>query len=140
MIKQIIQYHFHELKSISSKIGKILLKSKVLLLNGNLGSGKTTIVKNIVENLGGDFKKASSPTFNLIHIYDINNLNIYHFDLYRIKSVKELINIGIEDAVKNGFVIIEWGEIIENLLDQNYCKINIKSNSNELSRTLVLSY
>ncbi|WP_236870383.1 tRNA (adenosine(37)-N6)-threonylcarbamoyltransferase complex ATPase subunit type 1 TsaE [Candidatus Bandiella numerosa] len=140
MTRKIIEYGFDELKKVSHEIGKMLLKSKVLLLYGDLGSGKTTFTKSIVENLGGDPLNVTSPTFNLVHIYDVKKFKIWHFDLYRIKSEKELFNIGIEDAMENGILIIEWGEIAEKLLKKNYLRAHIKFTNDEFNRRLILDY
>ncbi|MBY0580418.1 MAG: tRNA (adenosine(37)-N6)-threonylcarbamoyltransferase complex ATPase subunit type 1 TsaE [Rickettsiales bacterium] len=140
MTRKIIEYGFDELKKVSNEIGGMLLKSKVLLLYGDLGSGKTTFTKSIVENLGGAPENVTSPTFNLVHIYDVKKFRIWHFDLYRIKSEKELLNIGIEDAMEDGILIIEWGEIAEKLLKKNYLKAHIEFTNNEFNRRLILDY
>ena len=139
MNKKVIDYTLDEVKKVSNEIASMLIKRNVLLLYGDLGAGKTTLTKSIVESLGGDPKNVTSPTFNLVHIYDTKKFKIWHFDLYRIKSEKELFNIGIEDAMIDGVLIIEWGEMAENLFSQNYLKANIEFTDDKYKRRLLLN-
>ena len=139
MNKKVIDYTLDEVKKVSNEIAPMLIKRNVLLLYGDLGAGKTTLTKSIVESLGGDPKNVTSPTFNLVHIYDTKKFKIWHFDLYRIKSEKELFNIGIEDAMIDGVLIIEWGEMAENLFSQNYLKANIEFTDDKYKRRLLLN-
>ena len=139
MNKKVINYTLDEVKKVSNEIAAMLTKRNILLLYGDLGAGKTTLTKSIVESLGGDPKNVTSPTFNLVHIYDTKKFKIWHFDLYRIKSEKELFNIGIEDAMTDGVLIIEWGEIAENLFSKNYLKAHIEFTDDEYKRRLLLN-
>ena len=139
MNKKVINYTLDEVKKVSNEIAAMLTKRNILLLYGDLGAGKTTLTKSIVESLGGDPKNVTSPTFNLVHIYDTKKFKIWHFDLYRIKSEKELFNIGIEDAMTDGVLIIEWGEIAENLFSKNYLKVHIEFTDDEYKRRLLLN-
>ena len=139
MNKKVINYTLDEVKKVSNEIAAMLIKRNILLLYGDLGAGKTTLTKSIVESLGGDPKNVTSPTFNLVHIYDTKKFKIWHFDLYRIKSEKELFNIGIEDAMTDGVLIIEWGEIAENLFSKNYLKVHIEFTDVEYKRRLLLN-
>jgi tRNA threonylcarbamoyladenosine biosynthesis protein TsaE len=139
MNKKVINYTLDEVKKVSNEIAAMLIKRNILLLYGDLGAGKTTLTKSIVESLGGDPKNVTSPTFNLVHIYDTKKFKIWHFDLYRIKSEKELFNIGIEDAMTDGVLIIEWGEIAENLFSKNYLKAHIEFTDDEYKRRLLLN-
>jgi tRNA threonylcarbamoyladenosine biosynthesis protein TsaE len=140
MNKKVINYTLDEVKKVSNEIAAMLIKRNILLLYGDLGAGKTTLTKSIVESLGGNPKNVTSPTFNLVHIYDTKKFKIWHFDLYRIKSEKELFNIGIEDAMTDGILIIEWGEIAENLFSKNYLKAHIEFADDEYKRRLLLNY
>ena len=100
--------------------------SKIILFNGDLGSGKTTLIQLICKKLKIK-EKVLSPTFNLINEYKINkNLKVYHFDLYRIKSIQELIEIDFIDYVYSGnYCFIEWPKICEDLIDINFKEIFI---------------
>ncbi|MGE5944040.1 MAG: tRNA (adenosine(37)-N6)-threonylcarbamoyltransferase complex ATPase subunit type 1 TsaE [Flavobacteriales bacterium] len=113
------------------------LTSKTLLIYGDMGVGKTTMVKAIAKLLGSH-DDVSSPTFSIVNEYKANNISIYHFDLYRIKDVEELYNLGIEDYLfSDNWCIIEWPEKIENIVPTDYDRIDLELNSNN-SRTLKL--
>ena len=100
--------------------------SKIILFNGDLGSGKTTLIQLICKKLKIK-EKVLSPTFNLINEYQINNdFKVYHFDLYRIKSIQELIEIDFIDYIYSGnYCFIEWTEICKYLIDINFKEIFI---------------
>ncbi|WP_100615814.1 tRNA (adenosine(37)-N6)-threonylcarbamoyltransferase complex ATPase subunit type 1 TsaE [Confluentibacter citreus] len=111
--------------------------TKTLLFYGNMGVGKTTLIKAIVKLLGSD-DDVSSPTFSIVNEYEAYNTLIYHFDLYRIKDVEELYNVGIEDYLfSDNWSIIEWPEKIENIVSTDYDRIELELNSDN-SRTLKL--
>ena len=101
---------------------------KIILLNGTLGSGKTTLVKEFVKSCGID-ETVTSPTFAIQNRYE----NIYHYDVYQKKE--EFISLGIlEELEKDGVHFIEWGKEIENILNSfgfEYVKINIILNGNK---------
>ena len=115
-----------DLDIISKYVLKNYPKGIIVLLNGDLGSGKSTFVKNFVKlKTGKDL--SSSPTFSIVHTYEEN---IFHYDIYRISS-KEFIEQGLyENFEKEGFHFIEWAdEKIQNLLEKfgfKYIKIDIK--------------
>ncbi|VAV84660.1 tRNA threonylcarbamoyladenosine biosynthesis protein TsaE [hydrothermal vent metagenome] len=123
------------------KTAKMLLNvvtTKTILFYGDMGVGKTTLIKAIVKALGGK-DKVTSPTFSLVNEYEVTNDKVYHFDLYRIEDEVEVFDIGIEDYLYSGhWVFIEWPDIIaENLpndADISYIKMN-----KDGSRTLEMS-
>lgn len=118
-------YHLNDINAIANKIAKKLEKKPILLLNGDLGAGKTTLSKFIVKNLGGNDKDVTSPTFNLIHKYNADKNYIWHMDLYRIKSIDDLINLGIEDIIQEGIVIVEWGAIIKHYFLDRFLEVSL---------------
>ena len=95
----------------------------IIVLTGDLGSGKTKFTEGFLSyfNLSDEI---SSPTFTIVNEYSKDNINIYHFDVYRLSSSDEFYAIGGEQYFENGICIIEWGEIIKDALPANY--INIK--------------
>lgn len=124
-----------------NEIGKVaeqLLKnsvSKTFLFYGNMGVGKTTLIKELTKQLGV-METSSSPSFSIVNEYDTPRGAIYHFDFYRIKNINEAFDIGLEDYLYSGnYVFIEWPEKIEKLLPENANKLKIEINRNG-SRTL----
>ncbi len=87
------------------------LQHNILLLKGNLGAGKTTFSQFLLKELGST-DEISSPTYSIVNEYDTPKGKVYHFDLYRLKSVEEAYDFGIEEYLDNAFLsIIEWPEI-----------------------------
>ena len=93
----------------------------------NFGSGKTKFVQGVLEYFGLE-NEISSPTFTIVNEYTNSNINIYHFDVYRLADVDEFYAMGGEEYFENGICLIEWGEIIESILPKNYIKITFKKN------------
>ena len=116
----------YQLKDINLAIDFILknITSKTLLFNGAMGSGKTTIIKSLVNRLGST-DNVSSPTFSIVNEYKLKETTIYHFDFYRIENESEALDIGIEDYIsKNNWCFLEWSEKIPNLIPINVNYIN----------------
>ena len=100
---------------------------KIILFNGEMGVGKTTLIKQLCKNLGVQ-EATSSPTFSLVNEYQItNNQFVYHFDVYRLKTESEALDMGIEEYFYSGnWCFIEWSEKIPNLIPDEHSKINIE--------------
>ena len=93
------------------------LQYNILLLKGNLGAGKTTFSQFLLKELGSS-DEISSPTYSIVNEYDTPKGKVFHFDLYRLKSVEEAYDFGIEEYLDNGFLsIIEWPEIYTDELE-----------------------
>ena len=106
-------------------------KNKIVLFNGDMGSGKTTIISSIVNILGTNVK-VSSPTFSIVNEYNIDESSIYHFDFYRLKNSNEALDLGIYEYLNSGnWNFIEWGEKIQELLNEEFTTVNIKVISKE---------
>ncbi|CAM1333121.1 tRNA (adenosine(37)-N6)-threonylcarbamoyltransferase complex ATPase subunit type 1 TsaE [Tenacibaculum aestuariivivum] len=120
-----INYSLKELPKIADKIIKNT-KHKVLLFHGNMGVGKTTLIKEICKSLGIQ-DIVHSPTFSIVNEYRTkNNDIIYHFDFYRIENEEEAYDIGIEDYLySNNWCLIEWPENVKNLLPLKAVAIKI---------------
>lgn len=120
-------YTLKELPEIASKIIESV-SSKVILFNGEMGAGKTTLIKEVVKQLGVN-DVANSPTFSLVNEYKgANDMTIFHFDFYRIEDEEEAYDIGVEDYFynENAWCLIEWGNKVENLLPLDVVNINIE--------------
>ena len=107
-----------DLQKITSSISKILLPGDVIFLYGQIGVGKTTFVRLLLNNYENEknLKKSEvlSPTFNIVFEYDIKDFIIEHYDLYRLKNEKEIKNIGLFSNLKQNITIVEWPELIKN--------------------------
>lgn len=115
------------------------IKSKTIFLYGNMGVGKTTLIKSLVKHLGST-DEVNSPTFSIVNEYEAEDQLIYHFDLYRIKDLEEVYNFGIEDYLySDNWIIVEWPELIEPIAPERYDRIEIKLNDDN-SRTLKLNF
>ena len=101
--------------------------NKVVLFNGLMGAGKTTFIKALCKHLGVE-DVTSSPTFSLVNDYETSEgTSIYHFDLYRINSEIEALDMGIEEYLySNNWCFIEWPEKIPNLLPEKFTTVNIR--------------
>jgi len=128
-------YTLEELPAIANKIIKSA-KNKVLLFYGEMGVGKTTLIKELVKQLGS-LDTVSSPTFSLVNEYHtVSGEKIYHFDFYRINNENEALDIGVEEYFYSGcWCLAEWPNKVENLLPLKSVTITIASNSDQL-RTL----
>ena len=131
-------YTYNTIHNFAKKITP-LLKYKLVFLEGELGSGKTTLIKQFCKELG--FKnQVTSPTFPLLNIYKNNEKNIYHADLYRLKNINEINELGFYELVEsNNWFFVEWPELLYGVIDFPYTKIKIK-NVDDISRIVTLSY
>jgi tRNA threonylcarbamoyladenosine biosynthesis protein TsaE len=108
----------------------------IIVLSGDLGSGKTKFTEGILKHFGLE-NEISSPTFTIVNEYDAKNFKIFHFDLYRLADVDEFYAMGGEEYLQNGLCIFEWGEMIEDILQTNYTKITFsRDNDNTDIRKL----
>ena len=123
-----IKYQLNQLKEISLKVTQNFNK-KIVLISGEMGAGKTTLIKEILIGLNV-IDNISSPTFSIINEYKTKNKDvIYHMDLYRINKIQELEEIGFFEYLESGnLCFIEWGQIIENMICEDYNKFNIIEN------------
>lgn len=115
-----------------------LHKGDIVVLSGELGSGKTKFVQGVLEYFGLS-DEISSPTFTIVNEYSKDDINIYHFDVYRLADIDEFYAMGGDEYFSNGICLIEWGEMIESILPEHYIKITFqKSNDDVNYRELVI--
>ena len=109
-----LKYNLSQINIISKKILLNLSKTDCVFLFGELGSGKTTFARSLINQLqeknGVDKTEVPSPTFNLLYEYEIKSLKVMHYDLYRLKTNKEIEQLGIFEDSKNIISVIEWPE------------------------------
>ena len=124
-------YSLENLSEIASEI-IVSTKNKTLLFYGEMGVGKTTLIKEICKELGV-LDNISSPTFSLVNEYQtIDNSKVFHFDFYRINKIEEVMDIGYEDYVYSGnYCLMEWPKKIEKLLPENIVYVTIENLDDE---------
>jgi len=127
----IIDYTLEQLPKIATQILEKAV-DKILLFYGEMGVGKTTLIKEIVKQLEVD-DAVTSPTFSLVNEYvSCKGESIYHFDFYRIEDENEVLDIGIEEYFdSNCWCLIEWPENVKNIVPLNAVKIHISLNNNK---------
>lgn len=125
--------------TFAEKFAKDLKKDDIIVLTGNLGSGKTRFTEGILKYFGlAD--EISSPTFTIVNEYINEKIVIYHFDVYRLNSESDFFDIGGEEYFGNGICIIEWGEIIKSCLPKSTIFINFERDpNNENIRKITIS-
>jgi tRNA threonylcarbamoyladenosine biosynthesis protein TsaE len=124
--------------SVAQSILKTYPDERIFVLNGDLGSGKTTFVKGFAKALNIS-ENVSSPTFSIVHEYGSGGNKIFHFDLYRLENEQDLFQIGFEEYVDSGaYVLIEWPEMAGNLLPSKRVSITFEA-SNENVREIICS-
>ena len=125
-----VKFELNQLKRTSVELKKNI-NHNVILICGEMGAGKTTLIKELL-SLMNVVDNVSSPTFSIINEYSTNkDETIYHIDLYRIEDISELDNIGFFEYLESGKTcLIEWGEIIEELIDSEYDKFTITKEDN----------
>lgn len=124
MIK-ITTHSAEETISLGEKIGSLLKPGDIIAMSGTLAAGKTTITKGIAKSLGVN-DTITSPTFCLISEYEGTKMPLYHMDVYRLDSVEDFINLGVDDMLfGEGVCIIEWSEKIKSELPKNTIWMNI---------------
>ena len=129
-------------KSVAEKFSKLIRNGDFILLSGNLGVGKTTFIRHIINSLQKINKQkiseVPSPTFNITNEYQIKNILIKHYDLYRVKNKKELYNLGIQENLKKQITFVEWPEVIKKLKIKNSINLMFKYNNNFTKRYLTI--
>jgi len=132
---KIVSSSAEETKEIGYKLGKILKGGDIVCLIGDLGAGKTTLSQSIAKGLDV-YDYVTSPTFTLVNEYK-GRYPVYHFDVYRIGDVDEMYDLGYEEYVySNGVIIIEWANLIEEILPKERLIIDLKRGKNADNREM----
>ena len=128
-----------ETKDFAKKLASKLKVKDIVVLTGELGSGKTKFTEGFLSYFNLE-SEISSPTFTIVNEYKNNNINIYHFDVYRLEDSSEFYEIGGDEYFENGICLIEWGELIQDALPKNYIHIVFeKSTEDENIRILTIT-
>ena len=139
-----MKYTLKELTILIKKISNKLKIGNVIYLRGELGSGKTTITKILIQNLFIKYKKkipiVTSPTFNIVQYYLVNKqIIIAHYDLYRLKKINDINNIGLYDLEDKMISIIEWPELIKKK-HKNRIEIKLSYTKKDNERNVSIKY
>ncbi len=129
--------------ALGEAVAELLRPPKLVLLRGDLGAGKTTLVKGIAAALGAaDVENVTSPTFTLLHEYKGHKVRIFHLDLYRLETEAELEGIGLWELADAGdaLMLVEWGERFPALVARADAEIAITPGENETERLLHLRW
>lgn len=126
-----------EMERLAEQLATIFHEGDVVLLNGNLGSGKTTLTKLICKNYG--IGNANSPSFSIVNEYS-GDIKVCHFDFYRIKKIEELYDIGFEDYLndESSIKFIEWGNLMPEITPQKHYEIFLQFTENEGRKVTII--
>lgn len=133
---QFVSKNEQDTKNFAKALASQLEKQDIIVLTGNLGSGKTKFTEGLLSYFGLE-NEISSPTFTIVNEYQKKEVNIYHFDVYRLEDSSEFYEIGGEEYFENGICLIEWGELIADALPKDYLHITFsRDNEDENIRFL----
>jgi tRNA threonylcarbamoyl adenosine modification protein YjeE len=131
----------HDLEKISNKIKKKLAPGDVIFLYGEIGVGKTTFARLLINNYEKEknlkVSEVLSPTFNIVFEYDIKKLTIKHYDLYRLKNHSDIKNIGLFEDLEQTITLIEWPELIKEK-PSNRIDLFFEYSENMIERSLII--
>ena len=139
-MRNVISNSTEDTLALGMKMAPLLKKGDVIVLTGDLGSGKTLLVSGVL-----DFYKkkdeVSSPTFTIVNEYNLEqDLKLFHFDVYRLDSPDEFLAIGGDEFFYNGVCLIEWGEKIEELLPNDCLRINFEKDTEDSNKRIISFY
>jgi tRNA threonylcarbamoyladenosine biosynthesis protein TsaE len=142
MTREISTRSAEETIAFGRTLTELLAPPKLVLLRGDLGAGKTTLVKGIAAGFGAaEEEDVTSPTFTLVHEYRGPRANLYHIDLYRVDTQRELETLGLDDlrAEKGSVLLIEWGEKFPSLRRERDVEISLERESENARKIRVVS-
>lgn len=126
----------NDTKKIAKKLASKLIKGDLVVLTGELGSGKTKFTEGFLSYFGLE-NEISSPTFTIVNEYSKNDINIYHFDVYRLEDSSEFYAIGGDEYFDKGICLVEWGELIQDVLPKEYIKIDFSRDENNENQRIL---
>ena len=135
-MEKIVTHSEQETKEIARNIASKITEPKVIVLNGELGAGKTKFTEGFLSYFDLE-NEISSPTFTIVNEYKNEKISIYHFDVYRLSDIDEFYAIGGEEYFSKGICIIEWGEIIKDALPKHYIKVDIQKDDKDLEKRIL---
>ena len=139
MTNEFITHSADETIALGRELAKNLAPPKLVVLRGDLGAGKTTLIKGIAEGFHAATQQdVTSPTFTLVHEYRGPHVNVYHIDLYRVDTPRQLETLGLDDLVANDSVLlIEWGEKFPRFVRERDVEISIERTGDTTRRFVI---
>jgi tRNA threonylcarbamoyladenosine biosynthesis protein TsaE len=140
-VREVVTHSAEETIALGRSLAPILTPPKQVLLRGDLGAGKTTMVKGIARAFdAAQEEDVTSPTFTLIHEYRGPQVNVYHVDLYRVDTPRQLETLGLDDLIaENSVLLLEWGEKFQRFVDERDVEIQIERLGETERRIRILS-
>jgi tRNA threonylcarbamoyladenosine biosynthesis protein TsaE len=138
--REYITHSAEETIALGRELAPVLKDARMVILRGDLGAGKTTLVKGIAEGLqAASQEDVTSPTFTLMHEFHGPEVNLYHVDLYRIETERELATLGLDElfAEEGNLVLLEWGEKFPRLLKERDVEIAIERRGEQERKIVV---
>ena len=148
MPEETLNLNLEGLKRFCENVSLYLKKGDIICLSGDLGSGKTTFSRYLINSIYKNQNKElpniiKSPSFPILLTYELSNFEIYHYDLYRVSKNSELIHLNIFEELNNSITLVEWpGTILDSLQNYNYFSIHfdiLDENSRTLKHNLIFS-
>ena len=130
MPEEILNLNLEGLKKFCENVSLYLKKGDIICLSGDLGSGKTTFSRYLINSIYKNQNKEppniiKSPSFPILLTYELSNFEIYHYDLYRVSKISDLIHLDIFEELNNSITLVEWpGTILDSLQNYNYFSIH----------------
>jgi tRNA threonylcarbamoyladenosine biosynthesis protein TsaE len=124
---EVISNSVSDTQNYGRNLAKSLQKGRIILLNGDVGCGKTEFVRGVLAELNPEIS-VSSPTFSIVNSYKTENFTVHHFDFYRIKNINELFEIGFEEYLSEDSVLfVEWADMFPQVFEKNSETINFSA-------------
>lgn len=137
--KQMLLRSEQEVMEYGFRLGQEAVPGQVIALTGDLGAGKTTLTKAIAQGLGIE-ETITSPTFTIVKEYRSGRLPLFHFDVYRIGDIEEMYELGYEEYFYgDGLCVVEWADLIEELIPEDALRISIAYGAGEEERIYTVS-
>ena len=140
-MREVLTHSAEETMALGRSLALTLAPPKIVLLRGDLGAGKTTLVKGIARAFeAAQEEDVTSPTFTLIHEYRGPKVSVYHVDLYRVDTPRQLETLGLDDLIsENSVLLLEWGEKFRRFAEERDVEIQIESLGEDDRRIRILT-
>jgi len=125
-------------QALAARVARLARVGDAIALRGELGSGKTSFARGFIRALGRGDEEVPSPTFTLVEIYELGSIQVWHFDLYRLAKPEDVYELGFEEALAGGVMLIEWPERLGPLLPRERLDVTLSAGTSPTRRRAVL--